>query len=50
LEGVLKKVEDQTLFIELLTKKKKAANNPQETEVVLPLTQIKSTKELLIIK
>lgn len=50
LEGVLKKVEDQTLFIELLTKKKKAVNNPQETEVVLPLTQIKSTKELLIIK
>lgn len=50
LEGVLKKFENQSLVIELLNKKKNTKNTMQEAEIVLPLEQIKSTKELLIIK
>ncbi len=49
-EGVLKKMEEDAIVIEPLKKKKSSKSAEQETEVVLPLEQIKSTKELLIIK
>ena len=49
-EGVLKKIEETSIVIEPLAKKKSQKKPQEETEVVLPFSQIKTTKELLIIK
>lgn len=49
-EGVLTKIEDTSIVIEPLKKKKTNKGQQEVTEIVLPFDQIKTTKELLIIK
>ena len=49
IEGTLKRVEEGAIVIEPI-KLKKAKLAAENEEVTLPLNQIKSTKELLIIK